>query len=110
MSVIVVGLNHRTAPVELRERVAVPVVALDKALHDLGVREHLAEVVLLSTCNRTEIYAALHASSTRRSSDVLDFLAEQASRRPRSSPSTCTRTTTTARSPTSSASPPASTR
>ena len=76
MSVIVVGLNHRTAPVELRERVAVPSSRLDKALHDLSSREHLAEVVLLSTCNRTEIYARstkFHSAV----SDVLEFLAEQ---------------------------------
>jgi glutamyl-tRNA reductase len=74
--VIVVGLNHRTAPVELRERVAVPSSRLDKALHDLSSREHLAEVVLLSTCNRTEIYARstkFHSAV----SDVLDFLSEQ---------------------------------
>jgi glutamyl-tRNA reductase len=76
VSVIVVGLNHRTAPVELRERVAVPSSRLAKALHDLSSREHLAEVVLLSTCNRTEIYARstkFHSAV----SDVLDFLAEQ---------------------------------
>ena len=76
MSVIVVGLNHRTAPVEMRERVAVPSSRLDKALHDLSSREHLAEVVLLSTCNRIEIYARstkFHSAV----SDILDFLAEQ---------------------------------
>ena len=76
MSVIVVGLNHRTAPVELRERVAVPASRMDKALHDLASRGHLAEVVLLSTCNRTEIYARstkFHSAV----SDVLEFLAEQ---------------------------------
>ena len=76
MSVIVVGLNHRTAPVELRERVAVPASRMDKALHDLASREHLAEVVLLSTCNRTEIYARstkFHSAV----SDVLEFLGEQ---------------------------------
>ena len=76
MSVIVVGLNHRTAPVELRERVAVPSSRMVKALHDLSGREHLAEVVLLSTCNRTEIYARstkFHSAV----SDVLEFLSEQ---------------------------------
>jgi glutamyl-tRNA reductase len=79
--VIVVGLNHRTAPVELRERVAVPASRQDKALHDLASREHLAEVVLLSTCNRTEIYARstkFHSAV----SDVLEFLAEQGGTRP----------------------------
>ena len=81
MSVIVVGLNHRTAPVEMRERVAVPSSRTIKAVHDLSRREHLAEVVLLSTCNRIEIYARctkFHAAV----SDVLEFLAEQASATP----------------------------
>ena len=81
MSVIVVGLNHRTAPVELRERVAVPSSRMVKALHDLCGREHLAEVVLLSTCNRTEIYARstkFHSAV----SDVLEFLSEQGSAPP----------------------------
>ena len=81
MSVIVVGLNHRTAPVELRERVAVPSSRMVKALHDLAGREHLAEVVLLSTCNRTEIYARstkFHSAV----SDVLEFLSEQGSAPP----------------------------
>ena len=57
MSLIVVGLNHRTAPVELLERTAVPAEQLPKALHDLSARDHLLETVVLSTCNRTEIYA-----------------------------------------------------
>jgi glutamyl-tRNA reductase len=81
VSVIVVGLNHRTAPVEMRERVAVPASRQIKAVHDLALREHLAEVVLLSTCNRIEIYARctkFHAAV----SDILDFLAEQASAQP----------------------------
>lgn len=81
MSVIVVGLNHRTAPVEMRERVAVPASRQIKAIHDLALREHLAEVVLLSTCNRIEIYARctkFHAAV----SDILEFLAEQASASP----------------------------
>ena len=57
MSLVVVGLNHRNAPVELLERMAVPARALPKALHTLTAREHLAEAVLVSTCNRTEVYA-----------------------------------------------------
>lgn len=57
MSVIVVGLNHRTTPVEILERAAVPRDDLDRVLHDLAKREHVAEVVVLSTCNRTEVYA-----------------------------------------------------
>jgi glutamyl-tRNA reductase len=57
VSLVVVGLNHRNAPVDLLERMAVPSRALPKALHALTAREHLAEVVLVSTCNRTEVYA-----------------------------------------------------
>ena len=57
MSLVVVGLNHRNAPVDLLERMSVPGKSLPKALHALVAREHLAEAVLLSTCNRTEVYA-----------------------------------------------------
>jgi glutamyl-tRNA reductase len=57
VSLVVVGLNHRDAPVELLERMSVSGRALPKALHALLAREHLAEVVLVSTCNRTEVYA-----------------------------------------------------
>jgi glutamyl-tRNA reductase len=57
VSLVVVGLNHRTAAVDLLERMTVSPAGLPKALHDLEGREHLAEVVLLSTCNRTEVYA-----------------------------------------------------
>jgi glutamyl-tRNA reductase len=74
VSLIVVGLNHRTVPVELLERMTVADVALPKVLDDLAAREHLLEVVVLSTCNRTEIYARcthFHAAV----SDVGEFLA-----------------------------------
>jgi glutamyl-tRNA reductase len=76
VSLLVVGLNHRTVPVELLERMTVPEERLAKALHDLAAREHLLEVVVLSTCNRTEIYARcthFHAAV----GDVRDFLAAQ---------------------------------
>ena len=75
MSLVVVGLNHRTVPVELLERVSVPPEGLPKALQTLSRAEHLAEVVLLSTCNRTEIYA--HATLFHPAmQDVSDFLAD----------------------------------
>ena len=75
MSLLVVGLNHRTVPVALLERLAVAPDALPKALHALMRREHLAEAVLLSTCNRTEVYA--HATLFHPAmQDVRDFLAD----------------------------------
>jgi glutamyl-tRNA reductase len=59
VSVIVVGLNHRTASLDLLERMTVPAERLPKALHDLVARDHVTEAVLLSTCNRTEVYAVV---------------------------------------------------
>ncbi len=58
MSLLVVGLNHRTAPVRLLERAAVPASDLPAVLRSLLGGEHVAEAVLLSTCNRVEVYAA----------------------------------------------------
>lgn len=59
MSVIVVGLEQRNAPLELLERVSIADDALPKALGRLRDRSNLSEVVLLSTCLRTEIYAVV---------------------------------------------------
>jgi glutamyl-tRNA reductase len=75
MSLLVVGLNHRTVPVALLERLSVAPEDLPKALDALMRREHLAEAVLLSTCNRTEVYAyatLFHPAMQ----DVRDFLAD----------------------------------
>ena len=82
MSLVVVGLNHRTVPVGMLERVAIAPSALPKALDALARAEHLAEAVLLSTCNRTEIYAnatMFHPAMQ----DVSNFLADTASVDPR---------------------------
>jgi glutamyl-tRNA reductase len=56
VSLVVVGLNHRTAPVELLERMAIQPAGLRKALHSLSTGDDVSDVVLLSTCNRTEVY------------------------------------------------------
>ena len=57
MSVLVVGLSYRTAPVSLLERAAVAVDELRKTLDELHRAETISEVLLLSTCNRVEVYA-----------------------------------------------------
>ncbi len=57
MSLVVVGCNHRATPLGLLERMTVAPDDLPKALHDLAAAEHLSESVLLSTCNRIEVYA-----------------------------------------------------
>ncbi|HWI66423.1 MAG TPA: glutamyl-tRNA reductase [Symbiobacteriaceae bacterium] len=56
MHIAIMGLNFKTAPVEIREVLAVPSGALGAALERLGTYD-VAEAVLLSTCNRTELYA-----------------------------------------------------
>src|SRR4249919_3256450 len=57
MSLLVLGINHQTAPVGLRERVAFGADALPRALATLQGMPSVREVALLSTCNRTELYA-----------------------------------------------------
>ncbi|MEO8160853.1 MAG: glutamyl-tRNA reductase [Arenimonas sp.] len=57
MPLIALGLNHQTAPLALRERVAFDAAALPAALAALRAQPGVEEVALLSTCNRTEIYA-----------------------------------------------------
>ncbi|HZC71504.1 MAG TPA: glutamyl-tRNA reductase [Jatrophihabitans sp.] len=57
MSVLVVGMSHRTAPVAVLERAAVPVDDVRKTLDELHRAEAISEVLLLSTCNRIEVYA-----------------------------------------------------
>jgi len=54
---VVIGLNHETAPIGLREKLRVPEAGLTAALDDLQAREEIRECLILSTCNRTEIYA-----------------------------------------------------
>ncbi|MDQ3617909.1 MAG: glutamyl-tRNA reductase [Pseudomonadota bacterium] len=57
MSLFVLGINHQTAPVSLRERVAFSADAMPAALAALRALPAVSEVALLSTCNRTELYA-----------------------------------------------------
>ena len=59
MNIVAVGLNHRTAPVELRERLAVTEARLPDALARLKRWPGIDEGVILSTCNRVELYAVV---------------------------------------------------
>lgn len=59
MKLIVLGLNHKTAPVDIRERLAFGPDIIAGALRDLTGCNGVCEGVILSTCNRTEIYAAV---------------------------------------------------
>ena len=57
MSVLVVGVSHRSAPIELLERVAAPRDGFDKLLADAAASTHVGEAALLASCNRVEVYA-----------------------------------------------------
>ena len=59
MHLIVVGLSHKTAPVEIRERLAVPESRLGEALTRLCSYQGVKEGILLSTCNRVEVYSVV---------------------------------------------------
>ena len=56
MNIVVVGLSHKTAPVEVREKLSIPEPQLENAIADLVSYPHIAEAAILSTCNRLEIY------------------------------------------------------
>ncbi|MFV8828729.1 glutamyl-tRNA reductase [Alkalihalobacterium sp. APHAB7] len=56
MHILVVGLNYKSAPVEIRERFAFPAGELPQALHKLRNMKSILECTIVSTCNRTEIY------------------------------------------------------
>ncbi len=60
-SIVVVGLSHRTAPVEVRERFAAASEALPLLLARLAARSEIAETLFLSTCNRVEVFARARA-------------------------------------------------
>ncbi|MHB1126280.1 MAG: glutamyl-tRNA reductase [Bacillota bacterium] len=59
MFILVVGLNHRSAPVEVREKLTFSREDLPEALNSLRHKPHVEGCAILSTCNRTEIYAAV---------------------------------------------------
>ena len=57
MNILCLGVNHESAPVEVRERLAFAQKHLSESLHEIQALESIDEVVVLSTCNRVEIYA-----------------------------------------------------
>jgi glutamyl-tRNA reductase len=59
MHIVVVGLNYRTAPVEIREKFAISDHDLPQALTELKQTKSIMECVIVATCNRTEIYAVV---------------------------------------------------
>ena len=56
MHIAVVGLSHRTAPVEVREKLSIPEQTMEESLQNLRGHDQVLEASILSTCNRLEIY------------------------------------------------------
>lgn len=77
MRPIVVGCNHKTAPLELRERLTFEEAEARGVMDDLRRRFEGAEVVVLSTCNRSEIYVARPTHARPRREDLVRFMAER---------------------------------
>jgi glutamyl-tRNA reductase len=69
-----IGLNHRTAPIEIRERLSFPESSLASALASLSSNPFLSETAILSTCNRTEIIAR-SSSPDIAEQEIFQFLA-----------------------------------
>ena len=75
MKLLLLGISHRTAPVDVRERVDFNVRGLTQALGALAARGSTSEAVILSTCNRVEIYAACEDPAAARA-DVARFVTD----------------------------------
>lgn len=75
MHLLLVGISHRTAPVELRERMDFQARGLEDALHALRTRNATSEAVIVSTCNRAELYAACEDVSAGRAA-IADFISD----------------------------------
>src|SRR5438477_7161553 len=82
MEIVLVGLNHRTAPVEVRERVSFTAEQARRAAEELRARGILEETLVLSTCNRSEVYGVPPESSHECAPGLSTFLSEFHSVRP----------------------------
>ena len=75
MNIAIVGLSHKTAPVEVREKLSIPEPQYDQAIADLCRYPHIQEVAVLSTCNRLEIYLVAEEAE-KGIQDIIQFLAD----------------------------------
>lgn len=73
MHLLVTGLSHKTAPVEIREKMCFSEKEVPEALEDLLAEPHVSEACILSTCNRVELYTVTTEARSGRD-DIVDFL------------------------------------
>jgi glutamyl-tRNA reductase len=76
MEIVLVGLNHNTAPVEVRERVSFTTEQARKAAEELRARGILEETLVLSTCNRSEVYGVPPETAHESAGGLSTFLSE----------------------------------
>ena len=76
MEIVLVGLNHRTAPVEVRERVSFTAEQARRASEELRSKGILEETLVLSTCNRSEVYGVPPETSRESAPGLSTFLSE----------------------------------
>lgn len=75
MNIAVVGLSHKTAPVEIREKLSIPEAQIGKVIAHLCNYSHVEEAGILSTCNRLEIYIAV-TETEQATREVAQFLSD----------------------------------
>ncbi|HHP7229788.1 MAG TPA: glutamyl-tRNA reductase [Xenococcaceae cyanobacterium] len=77
MNIVVVGLSHKTASVEVREKLSIPEAQTEEAIAHLRGYPHIEEVAIISTCNRLEIYSVVKETE-QGITEIVQFLAEKA--------------------------------
>ena len=78
MNIVVVGLSHKTASVDVREKLSIPEAQIEEAIAHLRSYPHIEEVAIISTCNRLEIYSVVKETE-QGVVEIMQFLAEKAS-------------------------------
>src|SRR5262249_56298654 len=71
MSIVLFGVNHKSAPLEVRERLTFPPEGLPEALHRFTGIPSFSEALILSTCNRTELLAHASARGTAEGAEAM---------------------------------------
>ena len=77
MNIVVVGLSHKTASVDVREKLSIPETQIEEAIAHLRSYPHVEEVAIISTCNRLEIYSVVRETE-QGVVEIMQFLAEKA--------------------------------
>ena len=77
MNIVVVGLSHKTASVEIREKLSIPEAQIEEAIATLRGYPHIEEVAIISTCNRLEIYGVAR-DLEQGVKEIAQFLADKA--------------------------------